>query len=234
MVCNSASEQTITDVSSSSNELTVPQTEQVGNEISRGTTTPVEGLLEPQLWRHTPQDEEHRQSSGPTDISLSSLDPPSQPKLVQYPAKVTTNGKPKQSFNASYYGKHPCLEYSFQDDSVYCFFYRHFGNTSTLPGQRYGSRPFIDVGVGRWKDNNENKENREHVIASLKVTALLGRSGTAFWRHDETESLANKRNFAKTCNLLAEYSPTLFNTSTSCRDGMVTTLPTNTRMILFR
>ena len=96
--------------------------------------------------------EEHRRSSGPTDISFSSLDPPSQPKLVQYPARVTANGKLKRTFNASYYGKHLWLEYSVQDDSVYCFYFRHFGGTSTLPGQRYGSRPFIDVGVRRWKD----------------------------------------------------------------------------------
>ena len=120
-VCNSASEQTIADVSSSSNEVTVPQIEQAGNETPRGTTTPVAGLSEPQFRRDTPQDEEHDRSSGPTDISSSSLDQPSQPKLVQYPAQVTANGKPKRSFNASYYEKHPWLEYSVQDDSVYCF-----------------------------------------------------------------------------------------------------------------
>ncbi|XP_065575179.1 zinc finger MYM-type protein 1-like [Artemia franciscana] len=28
----------------------------------------------------------------------------------------------------------------------------HSGGTSTLPGQRYGSRPFIDIGVKKWKD----------------------------------------------------------------------------------
>ncbi|KAK2726684.1 hypothetical protein QYM36_007502 [Artemia franciscana] len=110
-------------------------------------------LSEPQFRRHTPQDEEHHRSSGPTEISLSSLDPPSQPKLVQYLAQVTANSKPKRSFNASYYGKHPWLEYSVQDDSVHCFCCRHFGGTSTFPGQRHGSRSFIDdVGVRRWKD----------------------------------------------------------------------------------
>ncbi|KAK2713079.1 hypothetical protein QYM36_011689, partial [Artemia franciscana] len=215
----------------------------------------------------------HRRSSGPTDISFSSLDPPSQPKLVQYPAQVTANGKLKRSFNASYYGKHPWLEYSVQDDSVYCFYCRHFGGTSTLPGQRYGSRPFIDVGVRRWKDisnflekqtrsdrhkdsvvswtkfkaiqtkelqsiasvlmtdrDNEIKENREHVKALLKVTALLGRLGTAFREHDETESSTNKGNFVEMCNLLAEYSPTLFNelqrryghyTSHECQNDLI-------------
>ncbi|KAK2718442.1 hypothetical protein QYM36_005679 [Artemia franciscana] len=105
--CNSASEQTITDVSSFSNEVTVPQIEQAGNETPQGTTTPVTGLLEPQFRRHTPQYEENHRYNGPMDISLSSLDPPSQPKLVQYPAQVTANGKPKRLFNASYYGKHP-------------------------------------------------------------------------------------------------------------------------------
>ncbi|KAK2726993.1 hypothetical protein QYM36_007738 [Artemia franciscana] len=119
--------------------------------------------------------------------------------------------------------------------------------------RRYGSRPFTDVGVRRWKDisnflekhtrsdrhkdsavswtkfkaiqtkelqpiasvlmtdrDNEIKENREHVKALLKVTALLERLGTAFRGHDETESSTNKGNFVETCNLLAEYSPTLF------------------------
>ncbi|KAK2720650.1 hypothetical protein QYM36_004514 [Artemia franciscana] len=90
----------------------VQQTEQAGKETPQRTATPVAGLSEPQFRRHAPQDEEHCQSSNPTDISLSSLDPSSQPKLVQYPAQVTANGKPKRSLNASYYGKHPWLEYS--------------------------------------------------------------------------------------------------------------------------
>ena len=59
--------------------------------------------------------------------------------------------------------------------------------------------------------NKEIKENREHVKALLKVTALLGQLGTAFRGHDETEYSTNKGNFVETCNLLAEYSPTLFN-----------------------
>ncbi|KAK2702947.1 hypothetical protein QYM36_018477 [Artemia franciscana] len=159
-VCNSASEQTIADVSSSSDEVTIPQIEQAGNKTSRGTTTPVAALSEPQFRRHTPQDEERRRSSGPMDISLSSLDPPSQLKLVQYPAQMTANGKPKRSFNASYYGKQPWVEYSVQDDSVYCFCCIRCGGISTLPGQRYGSTPFIDVGVRRWKDiSNVNKQH---------------------------------------------------------------------------
>ncbi|KAK2714265.1 hypothetical protein QYM36_008730 [Artemia franciscana] len=106
-LCNSASEQTTADVSSSPKEVTVPQIEQAGNETPRGTTTPV---------------------------------------------AVTAKGKSKRSFNASYYEKHPWLEYSVQDDSVYWFCCRRFGGTSSLLGQRNGSRPFIDVGVRRWKD----------------------------------------------------------------------------------
>ncbi|KAK2707071.1 hypothetical protein QYM36_014933 [Artemia franciscana] len=179
------------------------------------------------------------------DLFIS--EPVSTAKKIKYPAQVTANGKLKRSFNASYYGKHPWLEYSVQDDSVYCFYCRHFGGTSNLPGQRYGSRPFIDVGVRRWKDisnfiekhtrsdrhkdsavslmkfkaiqtkelqpiasvlmtdrDNEIKENREHVKALLKVTALLGRLGTAFRGHDKTESSTNKGNFVETCNLLAD------------------------------
>ncbi|KAK2705660.1 hypothetical protein QYM36_015887 [Artemia franciscana] len=117
-------------------------------------------LSEPQFWRNNPQDEEHCWSSGPTDISSSSLGQPSQPKLVQYPAQVTANGKPKRSFNASYYGKHSWLEYSVKDDSIYCSRWRHFSGTSTPPVQRYGSRSFIDVGVRRWKDiSNVLKQN---------------------------------------------------------------------------
>ncbi|KAK2728105.1 hypothetical protein QYM36_008551 [Artemia franciscana] len=235
-LCNSAFEQTIANVLSSLNEVMVPQIEQVGNKTPRGTTTPVAGLLEPQFWRDTPQDEEHRQSSDPTDNSSSFLD---HPKILQYPVQVTANGKLEQSLNDSYYEKHPWL--------------KHFGGTSTLPGQRYGSRPFIDVGVTRWKDtsnvleqhtrsdchkysavpwtkfkaiktmemqpivsvlmtdrNKEIKENREHVNALLKVTPLLGQLGTAFRGHGKTKSLANKGNFVKTCNLLTEYSPMHF------------------------
>ena len=94
-VCDLASEQIIANFSSSSNEVTVPQIEQAGNETPPGTTTPVAGLSEPQFRRHTTQDEEHRRSSGPTDISLSSMDPSSQTKLVQYPVQVTANGKLK-------------------------------------------------------------------------------------------------------------------------------------------
>ncbi|KAK2720003.1 hypothetical protein QYM36_004045 [Artemia franciscana] len=63
--------------------VTVPQIEYAGNETPRGTATSVEGLLEPQFRLNTPQDKDYRWSSDPTDISLSSLDLPSQPKLVQ-------------------------------------------------------------------------------------------------------------------------------------------------------
>ncbi|XP_065578586.1 zinc finger MYM-type protein 1-like [Artemia franciscana] len=59
--------------------------------------------------------------------------------------------------------------------------------------------------------NKEIKENREHVKTLLKVTALLRRLGTAFRGHDETESSTNKENLVETCNLLAKYSPTIFN-----------------------
>ncbi|KAK2707517.1 hypothetical protein QYM36_015281 [Artemia franciscana] len=131
--------------------MTVRQIKQAGNMTPRGTTTTVAGLSEPQFRRHTPQDEEYRRSSGPMDISLSSLYPPSQPKLIQYPVQVTANSAPKRSFNASYYGKYPWLEYSVQDDYVYCCWCRHFGGTSTFPWQRYRSRPFINIGVRRWK-----------------------------------------------------------------------------------
>ncbi|KAK2711024.1 hypothetical protein QYM36_012256 [Artemia franciscana] len=49
-MCNSASEQTIADVLSASNEVKGPQIEQAGNETPQGTTTPVAGLSEPQFW----------------------------------------------------------------------------------------------------------------------------------------------------------------------------------------
>ncbi|KAK2727643.1 hypothetical protein QYM36_008205 [Artemia franciscana] len=164
-MCNSASEQTIADDSSSSNEVTVPQIEQAGSEPPRGNTKPVAGLSETQFRRDTPQDEEHRRSSGPTDVSSSSLDQPSQPKLVQHPAQVTAKGKPKRSLNDLFYEKHLWLEYSVQDDSVYYFCCRYFGSTSTLPRQRYGSRLFIEVTVRRWKDISNVLE--EHTRSDL-------------------------------------------------------------------
>ncbi|KAK2722315.1 hypothetical protein QYM36_002745 [Artemia franciscana] len=67
-VCNSASEQTIANVSSPLNEVTVYQIEQAGNKTSRGTTMPVAGLSEPQFRRDTLQDEEPHRSRAPTDI----------------------------------------------------------------------------------------------------------------------------------------------------------------------
>lgn len=250
---DSAPEQSIAVTLGPSKDVVVGQTELVENETTQRDTAPVTAQ-EAQSGRDTTRDEEHHRSSGPTDISSSSHDHPCQPQLLRYPAQVSANGKLRRSFNISYYGKHPWLEYSVKENSVFCFCCRHFGGTSTLRGQRYGARPFIETGVRRWKDissvleehaksdrhrdsavswtkfkaiqakemqpiasvlstdrNKEMNENREHVKALLKVTALLGRLGTAFRSHDETESSANKGHFVETCNLLAEYSPTLFN-----------------------
>ncbi|KAK2714005.1 hypothetical protein QYM36_008566 [Artemia franciscana] len=190
-VCNSESEQTIATVPSSSNEVMVPQIKQAGNKTPQGTAT-------------LGVDEEYRRSSGPTDISLSSLDQPPQTRLVKYPA----------------YGYRPFIDLGV----------RKWRDISSVFEQNTGSDRHKNNAVSwtKFKDiqtkdmqpiasvlitdrNKEIKENREHVKTLLKVTALLGRLGTAFRGHDETESSTNKLNFVETCNLLAEYSPTFFN-----------------------
>ncbi|KAK2723842.1 hypothetical protein QYM36_002257 [Artemia franciscana] len=56
-------------------------------------------------------------------------------------------------------------------------------------------------------------ENRQHVKALLKTTALLGRQGLAFRGHDEGESSTNQGNFVETVHLLTEINPDLMKNS---------------------
>jgi hypothetical protein len=63
----------------------------------------------------------------PSDISHSSKELPSQPKLASY----KTN-KDDRSFHSEWYSMFPWLEYSIQQDCAFCYYCRHFNDISNF------------------------------------------------------------------------------------------------------
>jgi hypothetical protein len=63
----------------------------------------------------------------PSDISRSAQDPPAQPKLMSY-----KQNKDNRSFRSIWYLKYPWLEYSIEQDCAFCYYCRHFNDTSNL------------------------------------------------------------------------------------------------------
>ncbi|CAF4554902.1 unnamed protein product [Rotaria sp. Silwood2] len=81
----------------------------------------------------------------PLDISRSSKDSPSQPKLPSY----KTN-KENRSFHSQWYARFKWLEYSIERDSVFCYYCRHFGDTINVLN-RNQSDAFVS-GYNNWKN----------------------------------------------------------------------------------
>ena len=74
-----------------------------------------------------------------------------------------------ERFNVSVYEEHDWVDYSMQEDAVYCFACRHFGGASTLTGDRHGLRVFIDTGYTCWK----NKKKISGIIKGAVDTVVL-------------------------------------------------------------
>ncbi|XP_065580922.1 zinc finger MYM-type protein 1-like [Artemia franciscana] len=119
-----------------------------------------------------PQTEEMASRTISTDLSVNPYDNPCQPVLTDYPA--TTIGNRKRKFNSSYFLKYPWLEYSKEQDSVFCFNCRHFSGSSLRSGERYGARAFIDIGFRKWKDISElirqHENSDRHKACTISLT----------------------------------------------------------------
>ncbi|CAF3969951.1 unnamed protein product, partial [Rotaria sordida] len=81
----------------------------------------------------------------PSDISHSSTELPTQPKLSSYPMN-----KHNRSFRSIWYSTFPWLEYSIKQDVAFCYYCRHFSDASNLLN-RYQSDAFI-TGYNNWKN----------------------------------------------------------------------------------
>ncbi|XP_065584165.1 zinc finger MYM-type protein 1-like [Artemia franciscana] len=119
-----------------------------------------------------PQTEEMASRTISTDLSVNPYDNPCQPVLTDYPA--TTIGNRTRKFNSSYFLAYPWLEYSKEQDSVFCFNCRHFSGSSLRSGERYGARAFIDVGFRKWKDISElirqHENSDRHKACTISLT----------------------------------------------------------------
>ena len=73
---------------------------------------------------HLPSSSNLPSSSVPSDIAKHKADKPVQPEGIIYPSRMF--GSTKRSFQSSWYTLYPWLEYSVQNDSVYCFPCRFF------------------------------------------------------------------------------------------------------------
>ncbi|XP_065573744.1 zinc finger MYM-type protein 1-like [Artemia franciscana] len=119
-----------------------------------------------------PQTEEMASRTISTDLSVNPYDNPCQPVLTDYPA--TTIGNRTRKFNSSYFLAYPWLEYSKEQDSVFCFNCRHFSGSSLRSGERYGARAFIDVEFRKWKDISElirqHENSDRHKACTISLT----------------------------------------------------------------
>ena len=101
--------------------------------------------------------------AGPEDISQFPSEGPRQPILKLYPARQYE--QQKRSFNNSWYSSYAWLEYSIQQDAVFCFSCRHF-NKSAPSAYTY-------TGFNNWKK----------AVMSLKThdTSTAHKNSMTFW-----------------------------------------------------
>ncbi|CAF1415793.1 unnamed protein product [Adineta ricciae] len=122
-------------------------------------------------------------SSIPSDISRSSAELPTQPKLSSYPTD-----KQNRSFRSIWYSTFPWLEYSVKENLVYCYYCRHFGSGFNLLN-RQQSDAFI---AGRVEII---KKNRQRLTKIASTVLLCSRQSIALRGHDENELSNNRGNF---------------------------------------
>ena len=83
-------------------------------------------------------------STGPSDIAHDQNQSPVQPVLRSFPP-TQVKGQ-KRSFNSSWYKTYPFLEYSVQEDAVYCFPCRLFPSPSSK-----AEMTFTEKDLRNWK-----------------------------------------------------------------------------------
>lgn len=102
----------------------------------------------------------------PSDLSPME-EPATQPKLTAFPATVI--GGKSRSFNASWYGKYKWIEYSKEQDTVFCKACRHFPEMHT-------ETTFIRGGYKNWKRLGEacdkHESSKPHAIALTKLASF--------------------------------------------------------------
>ncbi|KAL7381304.1 hypothetical protein ABVT39_003601 [Epinephelus coioides] len=98
-------------------------------------------------------------------------EPATQPKLIAFPATVI--GGKLRSFNANWYGKYKWIEYSKEQDAVFCKACRHFPEMHT-------ETTFIS-GYKKWKCLREACDKHEssklNVIAQTKLASFRNSHG---------------------------------------------------------
>lgn len=100
------------------------------------------------------------------DISQTKNDEPVQPILLNFPK---TNSR---AFNSKLYTMFNWLEYSINEDSVFCFPCRNFF-IGTYQGQVCGNVPYVNIGVKCWINHNpiralQKHSNSEKHLSSVK------------------------------------------------------------------
>jgi len=77
------------------------------------------------------------------DISHNCNDPPSRPLLARYPVKI--QGGARRSFQTAWYEQYQWIEYSQQEDSIFCYACRHFLVSGVA------DKAFTSIGFSNWK-----------------------------------------------------------------------------------
>jgi hypothetical protein len=82
--------------------------------------------------------------SCPADLSQTSADPPSQPRLAIYP-----KDRDNRAFQMQWFTNRPWLEYSVERDSTFCYYCRHFSHF--IVSSRIPKDVFTTYGFNNWK-----------------------------------------------------------------------------------
>ena len=100
------------------------------------------------------------------DLSSNKNEPPTQPKLIEYPG--ASFGNKTRRFNANYFNKFPWLEYSIVRDKCFCNTCRHLGHENEQRISQIFTN--LEIGFGDWKNMARSFEVHEssdyHQISS--------------------------------------------------------------------
>lgn len=109
----------------------------------------------------------HERSPGPSDLSSTPTDAPSQPILKLYPVKEQSGSK--RSFRSVWFSLYPWLEYSQLRDAAFCFVCRHFPVLGKVTEAAYTS-----LGFNNWKKaHGTGCGFHQHAKCDNHVTSMI-------------------------------------------------------------
>ncbi|CAG9822230.1 unnamed protein product [Phaedon cochleariae] len=128
-----------------------------------------------------------------SNLSWSHNHPPAQPIISEFPVK---NGR---RFNPEHYKIFRWIEYSIEDDSVYCYACRHFCRNTVFAGQSYGKVAFVDYGVSKWRDIKSILQ--QHSVSQKHISSMTFWTNATAIQNKTSQNIANTLNENRACDV---------------------------------